>query len=86
MKHPCLPSADTSKPKDSVDYLLDSGIMVILVFFQLSGYRNFKIFYSPFLLIYFHHTFPQLYAFYSNHEIEYDQCILVQMLKGGVDE
>jgi len=40
--------------------LHDSEIMTILIFFQSSGYRNFKHFYVGYLSHYWNTTFPQL--------------------------
>lgn len=59
MKSRLLPtnSAGTRGPVCS---LSDSEIMTILVFFQSSGYRNFKMFYTGFLATYFHQAFPKL--------------------------
>jgi len=40
--------------------LSDSEIMTILIFFQSSGWRNFKHFYNGFLCVYWKNAFPHL--------------------------
>ena len=63
-----LPSPSRSKrgPRCS---LSDSEIMTILIFFQASGYRNFKTFYTHFLLDYWHHAFPNLPSYHRFLEL-----------------
>jgi hypothetical protein len=55
-----LPSPKQHKPRGPKGSLSDSEIMTILVFFQASGYRNFKLFYQGLLGRYFKRAFPKL--------------------------
>lgn len=43
--------------------LSDSEIMTILIFFQSSGWRNFKHFYNNFLFVYWKKEFPNLLSY-----------------------
>lgn len=53
-----LPSP--SKKRGPASSLCESEIMVILIFFQSSGFRNFKTFYTCFLCSYWTKEFPNL--------------------------
>jgi hypothetical protein len=55
--------------------LSDSEIMTILIFFQSSGWRNFKSFYKEFLCIYWKNAFPNLPSYNRFIEIM-NQAIL----------
>lgn len=59
MKHQLLPSTRKNRPGPNCS-LSDSEMMVILVFFQSSGYRHFKAFYTQFLAVYWKSAFPTL--------------------------
>lgn len=57
--------------------LADSEIMTILIFFQSSGWRNFKNFYTTFLSIYWKNEFPNLPSY--NRFIEIMNRVIFQL-------
>lgn len=54
-----LPSSTQSKRGPTCS-LSNSEIMLILILFQMLGYRNFKTFYQGFICRYWHEYFPKL--------------------------
>ncbi len=61
MENKLLPSPDGErKRRGPACCLSDSEIMTILIFFQSSGWRNFKHFYNGFLCCYWNDVFPSL--------------------------
>lgn len=59
-KNKFLPTNSNERKRGPSCGLSDSEIMTILVMFQISGYRNFKIFYCGYLIKFFKHYFPNL--------------------------
>jgi hypothetical protein len=68
MRKKLLSSASTKRrgPRCS---LSDSEIMIILIFFQSSGYRHFKGFYQGLLCLYWHKAFPHLPSYHRFLEL-----------------
>jgi hypothetical protein len=64
MKGKLLPAVSASEKRGPAGYLSDSEIMAILIFFQSSGYRNFKTFYIGFLSEYWCEAFPNLPSYH----------------------
>lgn len=58
-KHKLLPD-NMQKSRGPACSLTISEIMTILVMFQMMRFRNFKVFYSGFLQVYWHAYFPNL--------------------------
>jgi hypothetical protein len=58
--------------------LADSEIMTILVFFQSSGWRNFKSFYTNFLGVYWKKEFPRLPSY--NRFIEIMSRVILPLI------
>lgn len=55
-----LPSNKRKGPRGPKCCLSDSEIMTIIILFQSSGYRNFKVFYNQFVKIFLNNEFPNL--------------------------
>ena len=68
MKQHLLPSSSKNRRGPACS-LSDSEIMTILIFFQSSGYRNFKQFYIGFLSEYWGKAFPTLPSYHRFLEI-----------------
>lgn len=82
-----LPAPENScHRRGPASYLSDSEIMTILVFFQSSGWRNFKHFYTGFLSIYWKKEFPRLPSYHRFIEIMHRvilQLVLFAQLRSG---
>ncbi len=81
-----LTSSSGEKRRGPACSLSDSEIMTILVAFQSSGYRNFKIFYTGFLARFFTSEFPTLPSYNRFIEIMHRvtlQLILFSQLNAG---
>lgn len=59
-QHKLLPSGKEGKTRGPKCKLVMSEIMTILVMFQMTGFRNFKIFYNGCVVRYWHQYFPEL--------------------------
>lgn len=77
MKSKLLPSASHGK-KGPRCQLSDSEIMVILIWFQSSGFRNFKCFYKGFVCSYWHDAFPKLPSY--NRFLELMPRVIAQLI------
>lgn len=77
MQSNLLPPEKSGNQRGPTCCLSDSEIMAILIFFQNSGYRNFKTFYIGFLSEYWKHYFPALPSY--NRFIEIMPRVIVQL-------
>ena len=77
MKSKLLPRASSGERGPRCK-LSDSEIMVILIWFQSSGFRNFKLFYNGFVCQYWHDAFPSLPSY--NRFLEIMPRVMAQLI------